>query len=255
MSNEYELARDNRQDLIFTKEQLLAPLLPGHGAAAAPDAAGRHREGLLPRRADQPGHLGRRRAGAVVGRRAPTDADAAGEAQAAHVSRRSRDSRPRGQPSPPARRWAFWILAPARACSARWAWCRPATRCTRRSGWSLTMLCLGVFYVMQAGAVPRHGADHRLHRRDHDAVPVRADAGRPGRVRLADRDAARPAGRRDPARPRLRRAGRHRPGPRARRHRRSVGLAEANARAATSRASPRCCSPSTCSRSRSPRRC
>ena len=29
MSNEYELADDNRQDLIFTKEQLLAPLLPG----------------------------------------------------------------------------------------------------------------------------------------------------------------------------------------------------------------------------------
>jgi NADH-quinone oxidoreductase subunit I len=29
MSNEYELARDNRHDLIFTKEQLLAPLLPG----------------------------------------------------------------------------------------------------------------------------------------------------------------------------------------------------------------------------------
>ena len=29
MSNEYELARDSRTDLIFTKEQLLAPLLPG----------------------------------------------------------------------------------------------------------------------------------------------------------------------------------------------------------------------------------
>src|SRR5690242_18357339 len=29
MSNEYELSRDNRHDLIFTKEQLLAPLLPG----------------------------------------------------------------------------------------------------------------------------------------------------------------------------------------------------------------------------------
>jgi NADH-quinone oxidoreductase subunit I len=29
MSNEFELARDSRQDLIFTKEQLLAPLLPG----------------------------------------------------------------------------------------------------------------------------------------------------------------------------------------------------------------------------------
>src|SRR5438067_13767980 len=29
MSNEYELADDSRQDLIFTKDQLLAPLLPG----------------------------------------------------------------------------------------------------------------------------------------------------------------------------------------------------------------------------------
>jgi NADH-quinone oxidoreductase subunit I len=29
MSNEYELARDSRRDLIFTKEQLLAPLLAG----------------------------------------------------------------------------------------------------------------------------------------------------------------------------------------------------------------------------------
>jgi NADH-quinone oxidoreductase subunit I len=29
MTNFYELADDNRQDLIYTKEQLLAPLLPG----------------------------------------------------------------------------------------------------------------------------------------------------------------------------------------------------------------------------------
>jgi NADH-quinone oxidoreductase subunit I len=29
MTNEYELADDSRQDLIFTKTQLLAPLLPG----------------------------------------------------------------------------------------------------------------------------------------------------------------------------------------------------------------------------------
>ena len=29
MSNEYELADDSRNDLIFTKDQLLAPLLPG----------------------------------------------------------------------------------------------------------------------------------------------------------------------------------------------------------------------------------
>src|SRR5690606_5209199 len=36
----------------------------GDGAAAAPDAVGRQREGLLRQRADQPGHLGGCRAGA-----------------------------------------------------------------------------------------------------------------------------------------------------------------------------------------------
>ena len=65
-----------------------------------------------------------------------------------------------------------------------------------------------------AGAVPRRGADHRLHRRDHDPVPVRADAGRPRLLGLGGRDAARPAGRRDRPGHRLRRPGRrrHRPG-------------------------------------------
>jgi NADH-quinone oxidoreductase subunit I len=29
MSNDFELADDNRADLIYTKEQLMAPLLPG----------------------------------------------------------------------------------------------------------------------------------------------------------------------------------------------------------------------------------
>ena len=36
MTNEYELADDNREDLIFTKEQLLAPLLPGMEAPPHP---------------------------------------------------------------------------------------------------------------------------------------------------------------------------------------------------------------------------
>jgi NADH-quinone oxidoreductase subunit I len=36
MSNEYELADDNRQDLIFTKEKLLAPLLAGMEAPPHP---------------------------------------------------------------------------------------------------------------------------------------------------------------------------------------------------------------------------
>lgn len=36
MSNEYELARDSRHDLIYTKEQLLAPLAEGMEAAPHP---------------------------------------------------------------------------------------------------------------------------------------------------------------------------------------------------------------------------
>jgi NADH-quinone oxidoreductase subunit I len=36
MSNEYELADDSRDDLIFTKDQLLAPLLPGMEAPPHP---------------------------------------------------------------------------------------------------------------------------------------------------------------------------------------------------------------------------
>ena len=99
-------------------------------------------------------------------------------------------------------------------------------------------------------AVHRHGADHRLHRRDHDAVPVRADAGRPGRLGLADRDAARPADGRGRSSASASPAGRHR---------RVPGAAAATPRSAwsgqrgraTSRASPRCCSPSTSSPSRS----
>ena len=36
MSNEYELADDSRVDLIFTKDQLLTPLLPGMEAPPHP---------------------------------------------------------------------------------------------------------------------------------------------------------------------------------------------------------------------------
>jgi NADH-quinone oxidoreductase subunit I len=36
MSNQYELALDNRQELIYTKEQLMAPLLPGMEAPPHP---------------------------------------------------------------------------------------------------------------------------------------------------------------------------------------------------------------------------
>ena len=54
MSNEFELADDNRQDLIYTKEQLLAPLLPGMEQPPHPMRLGRRRAGLLPAGAAAP---------------------------------------------------------------------------------------------------------------------------------------------------------------------------------------------------------
>ena len=50
-----------------------------------------------------------------------------------------------------------------------------------------------MLYAVARGAVPLRGADHRLHRRDPDAVPVRADAGRRRRLRLGGGDDPRPA--------------------------------------------------------------
>ncbi len=42
MTNEYELASDSRADLIYTKEQLLAPLLPGMEQPPHPMRLGEH---------------------------------------------------------------------------------------------------------------------------------------------------------------------------------------------------------------------
>ena len=55
MTNEFELADDSREKLIYEKADLLAPLLPGMDAAAARAPAGRRRADLLPRPAgDRP---------------------------------------------------------------------------------------------------------------------------------------------------------------------------------------------------------
>ena len=63
MTNEYELADHTREATIFTKEQLLAPLLEAHAPRAAPHGRGHHREGLLPQRGHRP-HRGAARVGA-----------------------------------------------------------------------------------------------------------------------------------------------------------------------------------------------
>jgi NADH-quinone oxidoreductase subunit I len=54
MSNEYELALDNRQDLIYTKEQLMAPLLPGMEAPPHPMRLGDDEKDYYVRWAENP---------------------------------------------------------------------------------------------------------------------------------------------------------------------------------------------------------
>ena len=74
MTNEYELADDNRADLIFEKDELLAPLRPGMLAAAAPDGARAWRRatttGARSTRRRPSSGLGRRNADAGRPRRA-----------------------------------------------------------------------------------------------------------------------------------------------------------------------------------------
>ncbi len=48
MTNDYEMADDNRADLIYGKDKLLAPLQPGMAAPPHPMAPGSHRRRLLP---------------------------------------------------------------------------------------------------------------------------------------------------------------------------------------------------------------
>ena len=61
MTNDYELADDSREALIWTKEQLRRAAAAGHGGAAAPDAPRRDRGGVLRARRHarrQPGPTG-----------------------------------------------------------------------------------------------------------------------------------------------------------------------------------------------------
>ena len=167
----------------------MAPLLPGHGGAAAPDAAGRRREGLLP------GVPSRAAAGPPTPPRAARSRRCPRRRRPRPGCRSTPTRTPTASPCPTGTETGDRTLAaaaelpPGRPSSSgssarsRWpapsAWCSAATRSTRRSGWSTTMLSLGRLLRRPGGAVPRRGADHRLHRRDHDPLPVRADAGRP----------------------------------------------------------------------------
>ena len=152
MSNDFELADDNRQDLIYTKEQLMAPLLPGMEQPPHPMRLG------TTRRTTTCGVPGSARRGAEpvvggAGRRPPATCGGGRDRRLLdpRPDRAGRGARHGAQPQ----RRPLGALAGQHHAGVR--------RLLRRPG----------------GAVPRRGADHRLHRRDHDPLPVRADAGRP----------------------------------------------------------------------------
>ncbi len=94
---------------------------------------------------------------------------------------------------------AFYILAPIMVLAALGHPVRAQGRARRAAAGGGDDLA-GDPVRRPRGAVPLRGADHRLHRRDPDAVPLRADAGRRRRLRLGGRDDPRPAAVRDPGR-------------------------------------------------------
>ncbi len=95
MTNEYELADDSRESLIWTKEQLLAPLQSGMEAPPHPMRLGDDRKGLLPARRGRDRHLG---AGARVRRPPPPRPTPAARRPGSGLGRRRDDpaQRPAG---------------------------------------------------------------------------------------------------------------------------------------------------------------
>ncbi len=183
MTNEYELADDNRESLIWTKEQLLAPLLPGMEQPPHDMRLGQtEKDYYLLRSAGVPGS-------------ADDDADAVkpaagneGEAGRPPAGRRRRGR----APASPGRRRDAWsragrgrcrhldpagdVLAARRGVGERRARPGPAPPggVLRADAGRGDALAGGA--VRAAGrAVPGLRAGDRVHRRGADAVPVRPD--------------------------------------------------------------------------------
>ena len=234
MTNEYEIADDSREHLIWTKEQLLVPLLPDMEAPPHPMRLGD----------DEKDYYRLGAAGLTVGPRAPgmsgpggpsgppgSAPPAAGrpavprgaggaaigenveEGRATSCGRRRTDHVHATAVRPPSGSLA--IVAVVRRAGHDPGPAGGALRDHARRGDALPG-----HHVRHAGrALPRLRADHRLHRRGADAVPVRHHADRHQLVGLDRGDDQGPAGgrraRRDrPVRdldPRHRARG-HRPG-------------------------------------------
>ena len=264
MSNEYELADDDRQRLIYTKDQLMAPLLPGMEAPPHPMRLGDSEQAYY---VDVPARAGRKAADATPdGRRRGADrGDRPGRRGAQHrrgpvhrhdpTSRavvrgddhagRGRDLHRRGG--------LFWILGPIALAGAF------GTVLARNAIHSalflvMTMGSLGMFYFIQEAPflgvvqiIIYTGAIMILFlfvlmlvgRDSSDSIVETLRGQRWAASLFGLGFALLVAGG-------LYRAVKDTP---------LAGLATPNATAATSPRSPSCCSPSTCSRSSSPRRC
>jgi NADH-quinone oxidoreductase subunit J len=225
MSNDFELADDNRQDLIYTKEQLMAPLLP----------AWRRR---------------RTRCGSATTRRRTTCATRS----RARPPSRSRWSGMTDVVISTGEAVVFWILGPlALAGALGMVFSRNAVHSAL---WLVTtMLSLGVFYVVQSA--PFLGAVQIIVYTGAIMILflfVLMLVGRDSSDSVVE-DAARPAGGGTVLGvgfAALVGAGIAR----ATRDTRARGCPGcAGAAPATSSRSPSCCSPATCSPSRSPARC
>ena len=129
MTNEFELADNNRADLIFEKVDLLAPLHARHDAAAARHAAGHGRAGLLRgpghRRHPAPRPAGEHGAGLVIA--AATTVDTLGGTGEVVL---------------------FWVLAPIAVLAALGlVFARKAVHGALFL--ALDMICLAILYIVQ----------------------------------------------------------------------------------------------------------
>ena len=126
MSNDFELADDNRQDLIYTKEQLMAPLLPGMEQPPHPMRLGDDEKDYYLRvPGSSPGRAGRGGAGMTVLAAVDTSVRLGGGETV-----------------------VFWVLGPiALAGALGMVLSRNAVHSAL---WLVnTMLAFGVFYVVQ----------------------------------------------------------------------------------------------------------
>ena len=140
MTNFYELADDNRQDLIFTKEQLLAPLLPGMEQPPHPMRLGETEQDYyvqgptLARRSMNRAQTCRTRWGSR-----------SDESTACSPRRRTCPAAPRAAS---ARRSRSGSSVRSR-WPARWAWCSARNAVHSALCLAGTMLSLGVLYMVQ----------------------------------------------------------------------------------------------------------